>query len=51
MKWILLIAFAMITIYLLFTGCITIKESYIGTVIMLAAEYIEDAIQRRADNG
>lgn len=50
MKWILLIAFATITCVLLFTGGITTKELYIGTVIMLAAEYVEDAIQRNGDN-
>lgn len=51
MKWFLLIAFAIISLVLMFTGGITTKELYIGTVVMLAAEYVEDAIERHNDNG
>ena len=46
MKWVLLITFLVITLVLLFNGGITIKELYIGAVVMLAAEYVEDAIER-----
>ena len=46
MKWFLLIVFTIISLVLLFTGGITTKELYIGAVVMLAAEYVEDAIER-----
>ena len=51
MKLFLLIFFALYSIMLVITNNITVGELYIGTVIFMAAEYIEDAIQRNDDNG
>ncbi len=47
MKWLLIILFTVYSVAMLVTGNITTGNFYIGTVILLAAEYIEDAIERK----
>ena len=47
MKYLLLIIFAVYSVAMLMIGTITTEDLYIGTVIMLAAEYIENAIERK----
>ena len=47
MKWFLLIIFALYSVAMVMTNNITMSDLYIGTVIFMAAEYIEDAIERK----
>ena len=46
MKWIYLVIFAVYSILLVITRDVTARDLYIGATIFLAAEYIEDAIER-----
>ena len=54
MKWVLLALFGTITFVLLFaspdiSGSTKLLVAYIGCCIMLAAEYVEAAIERMMD--
>ena len=47
MRFFYLAVFAVVSVLLGATGYITIRDMYIGTTILLAAEYIECAIDRK----
>lgn len=47
MKFIYLVVFTVVSIFLGATGHIAERDMYIGMIVFLAAEYIECAIERK----
>lgn len=47
MRFVYLVVFAVVSIFLGATGHIEIRDMYIGMAMFLAAEYIECAIERK----
>lgn len=46
MKWVVLIMFALVSIFMLAAREVDTRDIYLATSIFLAAEYIECAIER-----
>ena len=47
MRFVYLAVFAVASVFLGATGHITVRDMYIGMTMLLAAEYIECAIERK----